>query len=114
MNLGKKVFPRFVFKWKVHVPDQVRTLSQVGTGSYMAYAMWKLAQGVPIWLKKFLLGPVVKEKSGLCSFTFINSSSACIRVRIRFRCQRCDNCVDLHMIYVLRMAVLIHSSWVAL
>ena len=41
------------------VPDQVRTLSQVGTSSYMAYAMWELMQGVPIWLKKFLLGPIV-------------------------------------------------------
>ena len=29
-----------------------------GTSSYMAYAMWELTQGVPIWLKKFLLGPV--------------------------------------------------------
>ena len=31
-----------------------------------------------------------------------------IRVRIRFRYQRCDICVDLHMIYnyMLRMAVL--------
>ena len=64
--------------------------------------------------QKFLFGPIVKEKSGLCSFTFINSSPACIRVRIRFRCQRCDNCVDLHMIYVLRMAFLIHNLWVAL
>ena len=25
----------------------------------MAYAMWELTQGVPIWLKKLLLGPTV-------------------------------------------------------
>ena len=25
-------------------------------------------QGVPIWLKKFLLGPVVEKYSSLCSF----------------------------------------------
>ena len=41
-------------------PDQIRTLSQVGTSSYMAYAIiLELTQGVPIWLKKFLLGPIV-------------------------------------------------------
>ena len=27
--------------------------------SYMAYAMQELTEGVPIWLKKFLLGPIV-------------------------------------------------------
>ena len=43
------------------VPDQVRTMSQIGTSSYVAYAMWELMQGVPIWLEKFLLGPIVKE-----------------------------------------------------
>ena len=42
-----------------YVPDQVRTLSQVGTSSYMAYAVQELTQGVPIWLKKVLLGPIV-------------------------------------------------------
>ena len=42
------------------VPDQVRTLSQVGTSSHMTYAKQELTQGVPIWLKKFLLGPTVK------------------------------------------------------
>ena len=46
------------------VQDQVKTLSQVGTSSYMAYAM----QGVPIWLKKFLLGPIVEEQCNLFSF----------------------------------------------
>ena len=51
----------------VNVPDQVRTLSQVGTSSYMAYACGELTQGVPIKLKKFLLGPIVKFDS-LCSF----------------------------------------------
>ena len=33
---------------RVNVPDQVRTLSQVGTNSYMAYAMQELTEGVPI------------------------------------------------------------------
>ena len=33
-------------------------------------------------------------------------AKTCIRVRIRFRYQRCDICVDLHVIYMLRMAVL--------
>ena len=28
----------------IHVPDQVRTLSQVGTSSYMAYAIKELTQ----------------------------------------------------------------------
>ena len=41
------------------VPDQIGTLSQVGTNSYMAYAMWELMQGVSIRLEKFLLGPIV-------------------------------------------------------
>ena len=41
------------------VTDQLRTLSQVGTSSYMTYAMQELTQRVPIWLKKFLLGPIV-------------------------------------------------------
>ena len=44
----------------IDVPDQVRTLSQVGTSSYMAYATEELTQGVSMWLKKFLLGPIVK------------------------------------------------------
>ena len=60
------------------VPDQVRTLSQVGTSSYMAYAMLELTQGVPMWLKMFLLGPVVGEYSSLCSFTFLLINSSCI------------------------------------
>ena len=49
----------------------------------MAYAMWELTQGVPIWLKKFLLGPVVEEKcikSRFSRFMFISSSCACTRV----------------------------------
>ena len=39
---------------------------------------------------------------------FIFRLAHVIRVRIRFRHQRCDICVDLHMIYnyMLRMAVL--------
>ena len=41
--------------------DQVKTLSQVGTSSYMANVMEELTQGVPIWLEKFLLGPIFKE-----------------------------------------------------
>ena len=91
------------------VPDQVRTLSQVGTSSYMAYAMWELTQGVPIWLKKFLLGTIVNcIVHAVFTFHIYFSSCTCIRVRIRFRYQRCDVCVDLHMIYnyVLRMTVL--------
>ena len=47
----------FVCGW-IDVPDQIGTLSQVGTSSYMGYAMWELTQRVSIWLKKFLLGPV--------------------------------------------------------
>ena len=94
--------------FKSTVPYQVRTLSQVGTSSYMAYALQELTQGVPIRLKKFLLGPIVKLNS-LCSFQgscLLINLGTCIRVRIRFRYQRCDICVDLHMIYMLRMAVL--------
>ena len=50
-----------LFIVNVDVPDQVRTLSQVGTSSYMAFAMLELTQGVLKWLKKLLLGPVVLE-----------------------------------------------------
>ena len=68
----------------------------------MAYAMWELTQGVPIWLKKFLLGPIVKESLHVFESEFASAG------------QRCDNCVDLHMIYLLRMVVLIHNLWVAI
>ena len=77
-----------------NVPDQVRTLSQVGTSSHMAYGGGGggggLTQGVPIWLKKFLLGPIVKLNS-LCSFqvsSLLIHLGTCIRVRIRFKYQR--------------------------
>ena len=43
----------------IYIPNQIRTLSQVVTSCHMAYAMQELTQGVPIWLKKFLLGPIV-------------------------------------------------------
>ena len=52
MALGSRLAKR-------DVPDQVRILSQLGTSFYMAYAMQELTQRVPIWLKKFLLGPIV-------------------------------------------------------
>ena len=89
------------------VPDQVGTLSKVGTSSYMAYAMQELTQGVPIWLKKFLLGPIGNESSMQFShLMFINSFCTCILVRVLFSYQKCDICGDLHMINLLRMAVL--------
>ena len=73
----------------------------------MAYALQELWQGVPIWLKKFLLGPIVKLNS-LCSFqvSCLLILGTYFRVRIRFRYQTCDICVDLHVIYMLRMTVL--------
>ena len=58
--------------------------------------------------KNFLLGPIVKLHS-LCSFQvscFLIHLGTCIGVRIRFKYQRCDICVGLHVIYMLRMAVL--------
>ena len=73
----------------VCVHDQVRTLSQVGTSSHMAYAMQELTQGVPVWLEKFLLSPIVKLNS-LCSFhisCLLTHPEHVIRVRIRFRFQ---------------------------
>ena len=44
--LRQASFPRFssVLQYKQDVPDQVRTLSQVGTSSYLAYAMHELTQ----------------------------------------------------------------------
>ena len=51
-----------------NVPDQVRTLSQVGTSSYMAYAMQELMQGVPVWHKKFLFGPIVNIVDAVFTF----------------------------------------------
>ena len=41
---------------------------------------------------------------------FINLFCTCILVRIRFRYQRCDICVDLGIVYMLRIAVLKVSS----
>ena len=59
----------------MNVQDYVRTLSQIGTSSYMAYAMLELMQGVSIWLKKFLLGPIANDLSVQFSgLMFINSS----------------------------------------
>ena len=66
-------------------------------------------QGVPIWLKKFLLGPIAKLNNSLCSFQvscLLIHLGTCIQVRIRFRYQRCDIRVDLLVIYMLRMSVL--------
>ena len=34
---------------------------------------------------------------------FIDSFCTCFGVRIRFRYQRCDNYVDLHIIYIIYM-----------
>ena len=47
--------------------------------------------------------------NSLCSFQvscLLIHLGTCIRVRIRVRYQRCDICVDLHVIYMLRKAVL--------
>ena len=56
--MDAKNHTRFRGYCKTYVPDQIGILSQVRTSSYMAYAMQELTQGVSIWLKKFLLGPV--------------------------------------------------------
>ena len=53
------MYKDYVHGLYTNVPDQVRTLSQVGAGPYMAYAMWELTELVPMWVKKFLLGPIV-------------------------------------------------------
>ena len=62
-----------------------------------------------MWLKKFLLGPIVNAIFTLhvyvpCLFFVLYMYS----VRIHFRCEKCDICVDLYMIYnnMLRMALL--------
>ena len=63
--------------------------------------MRELTQGVLIWLKKFLLGLVVHVYVPF----FVPYMYS---VRIHFRSERCDICVDLYMIYnyMLRMALL--------
>ena len=48
--------------------DQVRTLSQVGTSSYMVYAMQEQTQGVPVWHKKFFFGPIVNIVDAIFTF----------------------------------------------
>ena len=45
----------------VHVPDKVRTLSQVGACSYKAYAMQELTQGE-------MAQKVLTWSNSLCSF----------------------------------------------
>ena len=81
----------------------------------MAYAMWgELTQGVPIWLEKFLLGPIVKTSLVYAVSRLLIHLLHVFESEFASDQQRCDNCVDLHMIYVLRMALLIHNLWVAL
>ena len=95
---------RFFMKRSI-VPDQVRTLSQVL--NLFFFGMKELTQGVPIWLKKFLLGPIVVDAIFTfhvyvpCLFFVLQMYS----VRID---ERCGICVDLYMIYnyVLRIALL--------
>ena len=89
------------------VPDQVRTLSQVGTSSHMAYAMRNcatssnMAQKVLTWSNSQLTSRCSFHVPCLFFVLYMYS-------RIRFRYQRCDIYVNLHMIYkyMLRMAVL--------
>ena len=64
-------------------------------------------QGVPIWLKKFLLGPIVKLSS-LCSF---HVACSLIHFEHVFGSELASGikevkiCVDLHVICMLRTAV---------
>ena len=91
-----------IFRARLHtldnnnVLDQVRTLSQVGISSSMAYAMEELTQRVPIWLKKFLLGPLNNRCSFHvpCLFFF-----RLVHHIFESEFARCDIYVYLHMIY---------------
>ena len=57
-----------------------------------------MAKKVLTWFNSQICGFQVS-----CLLVHLGTS---IRVRIRFRYQRCDICVDLHVIYMLTMAVL--------
>ena len=70
----------------------------------MTYAMYELTQGVPIWPKKFLLGPTVKLNS-LCSF-HVSCSSIHLEHVFESKFASGIKDADLHVIYVLRIAVL--------
>ena len=87
----------------ITVPDQIGTLSQVGTNA----RSFNLAQKVLTWSNWITVDAILRFMF-YCLFFALYMYS----VRIYFSCERCDICVDFYMIYnyMLRMAFLIEFA----
>ena len=83
----------------INAEDQVRTLSQVGTGSY-SYHIGICYVGTNARSSNMSNS----QRIAYVVFTFVSINSSCSCIRVRIRHQRCDIYIDLHI--MLRVAVL--------